>query len=235
MRLFLIFSFLVLGGCNSTFVDVANEALPKTVMIDVTANVVTIKLTLDENKNIVVKQSTESVTFSGAGALISENGYILSCAHLFRFTNIESISVGLLDGRVLDGELLYKDYKKDLGLVTISTYTPDYFKRVRPGKLKVGEDVIFIGAPLNFTWSVSKGIISALNRDFDGWYNFVQTDIALNPGNSGGPLINKYGELVGIASMIISPVNAPINTGIGMAVSPDEINIFLAKFRGLNK
>ena len=232
----LLIGVLLLLGCTarSDFRGVANRSLDKTIFITVETEVNKVAFVIDGD-SVTINVSTAIVKLYGTGALISSTGHILTCAHLFRIGKIKSIKVTLLDERKFVAELLNKDVHRDLGLLKIDAYTPYYFALDKPGTLQIGEDVILIGNPLGQSWSVSKGIVSQLNRDIDGIYNLVQTDAPINPGNSGGPLINRAGKLVGIASMIIPPVNAPINTGIGMAVSLDEINIFLHKFKGIGK
>ncbi len=96
-----------------------------------------------------------------------------------------------------------------------------------------GVEVIAIGSPLGFTGTVTTGVISALHRD-TFHYDQIQMSAPINMGNSGGPLFNRKGELVGINVILVNPGNIPAWCGLGFSVSPSEINRFLAQFRGLD-
>lgn len=218
MKLFVkvIALILLFSGCskneNSRYTDVVELSLPKTVTIYV---------------------STDKGRAMGAGVYVSSNGHILTCAHLFTFAQVQSISVETYDGYIVAAELLHMHVKRDLALIKTDQTDTQFVKVASPAKLRVGQEVIAIGAPLGNTFSVSNGIISALNRDHF-LYNALQTNANINPGNSGGPLLNLNGELVGINSFIESPLFlAPVFTGLGFAVECGQIIEFLGKFRGL--
>ncbi len=169
----------------------------------------------------------------GSGVLISPYGHILTCAHLFD-DKPGSIEVLLYQDQInpVRAELIIKDVYKDLALLKIARRTP-YAPLARWHSTKVGEDVIAVGSPLGFAWSVSRGIVSATNRRLGGPTNVNQVDASVNPGNSGGPLFNMDGELVGINVSIISPV--PAFTGLAFSVSIEEIRQFLFRFKGLEQ
>ena len=167
----------------------------------------------------------------GSGVYVSPKGFILTCGHLFNFKHIYSISITNPDGETVFGKLLRADFRRDLALVKTSFYkTTPYVLLEDPRKLRVGQEVFAIGSPLGFEFSVSNGIISALYRDFKEMYNVLQTNTATNPGNSGGPLFNLQGHLVGIVSFMVTPSSFdPVFTGLGFCVSPGQQLEFLVK------
>ena len=131
----------------------------------------------------------------------------------------DEITVIFNDGTKLKAELIGKDSKTDLALLRVKPEKP--LKAVKFGnsdKLRLGEWVIAIGNPFSLGGSVTAGIVSARNRDINSgpYDNYIQTDAAINRGNSGGPLFNLDGEVVGVNTAIISPSGGSI--GIGFAV-----------------
>jgi serine protease Do len=237
----LILAFaLLLGGCASSekYVKVSEESLPKTVSIQVTAIVQQVMVDWGPD-GITITESTATVKFLGAGVFISDNGHVLTVEHLFDAGQILGITVCQYDGTCQGAEILSIDVKKDLALIRVEGPTPNYARVADPRKLRVGQEVLAIGSPLGLDFSVSHGIISALNRDFAFRYDATQSDTPINPGNSGGPLFNLAGELVGINSFMIPPVNAPVFTGLGFSTSGSEIVKFLtdvrAKYESLPK
>lgn len=226
---------ILLAGCatREPFVKVAEENVPKSTAIYVSAIAEVLTLTIDK-EGLKIEKSTAPVRYAGAGVFITHEGHVLTCAHLFNAGEITGITVCRPDGLCQGGEVLYKDDRRDLALVKVEGWSP----AVRigdPRKLKVGQQVVAIGNPLGLESTVTHGIISALNRDFSFRYDATQSDAPINPGNSGGPLFNLDGELIGINSFIIPPVNANIFTGLGFSVSTNQIIEFLTKFRGVDK
>jgi serine protease Do len=140
----------------------------------------------------------------GSGFLISEDGYILTNTHVVDDT--DEVIVKLNDRREFRARVVGTDDRTDIALLKIEA---DKLPRVTigdPGRLKVGEWVLAIGAPFGFENSVTAGIVSAKGRSLpqENYVPFIQTDVAVNPGNSGGPLFNMKGEVVGVNSQIIS-------------------------------
>ncbi|WP_455671616.1 Do family serine endopeptidase [Phocaeicola sp.] len=162
-------------------------------------------------------QTPERVGF-GSGVIISKDGYIVTNNHVI--DNADVISVKLNDGREFKGRVIGTDPNTDLALVKIEA---DDLPTVPVGDsdaLKVGEWVLAVGNPFNMTSTVTAGIVSAKARSL-GVYNqgvesFIQTDAAINQGNSGGALVNAKGELVGINSVLYSPTGA--YSGYGFAI-----------------
>lgn len=168
----------------------------------------------------------------GSGVLISPYGHILTCAHLFD-SKKQLIEVRLFQDpeNPVVAELIIMDVYKDLALIKIARRTP-YAHMGRWQSVKAGQDVIAVGSPRGLAWSVSKGVVSSVHRHLDGPTSLTQVDAAVNPGNSGGPLFNMDGELIGINVAIISPV--PGFTGIAFSVGVEEIRRFLFRFKGLD-
>ncbi len=224
---------LLLVSCTpkDRFVSVAKEVLPKSASLYITGVVEGYTITLDE-KGFNIEKSTKTVTYTCAGVFVSPNNHVLSCDHCFNMLEVQGITVCNSDGECTAADLLSKRPDVDLALLQANFDEPTPYVRVAdPRTIKIGQEVLAIGTPLGFPFSVSHGIISALNRDGLGVYNMIQSDAFLNPGNSGGPLVNLEGELVGINSRIVPPVPANIFTGLGFSVSSGSIIEFLTRIR----
>lgn len=153
----------------------------------------------------------------GSGFVIDAEGTIITNNHVIAEAN-EIVAV-FADGTELKAEVIGKDAKTDLAVLKVKSDKPLKFVRFADSeKIRVGEWVIAIGNPFGFGGSVSAGIVSAKQRNIrSGPYDdFIQTDAAINKGNSGGPLFNLEGDVVGINTAIISPTGGSI--GIGFSV-----------------
>lgn len=152
----------------------------------------------------------------GSGVIISKDGYIVTNNHVI--DGADEISVKLQDSRELKGRVIGTDPTTDLALVKIEG---DDFPAIPVGdsdKLKVGEWVLAVGNPFNLGSTVTAGVVSAKSRGLGANQveSFIQTDAAINQGNSGGALVNARGELVGINAMLFSPTGA--YSGYGFAI-----------------
>ena len=157
----------------------------------------------------------------GSGFIIDPSGLIVTNNHVI--DGADEINVILNDGTKLKAELVGKDSKSDLALLRVHYDKP--LKAVKFGdsdKMRLGEWVIAIGNPFSLGGTVTAGIVSARNRDINSgpYDNYIQTDAAINRGNSGGPLFNLNGEVIGINTAIISPSGGSI--GIGFAIPSDS-------------
>ena len=160
------------------------------------------------------------VSSLGSGFIIDPSGIIVTNNHVI--DNADTIEVTLSDGETLDATLLGIDDKTDLAVLKVEPKAP--LPAVKFGDsrdVRIGEWVVAIGNPFGLGGSVTLGIVSARGRELDGPYdNFIQTDAAINKGNSGGPLFNMDGDVIGINTAILSPSGGSI--GIGFAV-PSEL------------
>jgi len=161
----------------------------------------------------------------GSGFIISEDGYILTNAHLV--ADVDEATVKLLDRREFEAKVVGVDRRTDVALLKIDATGLRKVTIGDPLKLEVGDWVAAIGSPFGFENSVTAGIVSAKGRFVpdEAGVPFIQTDVAVNPGNSGGPLFNLHGEVVGINSMIYSASGGymglsfavPINVAVQVA------------------
>lgn len=150
----------------------------------------------------------------GTGCIIDKRGIILTSAHVVGKS--KSIIVTMFNGQDYRAKVLQKfGENKDIALLKIDV--PVELKTVKLGdseKIKVGQKVLAIGNPFGFNGTLTQGIISRI----DYAKNRIQTDAAINPGSSGGPLLNKDGEIIGINQAIYNPDNNISNIGIGFAI-----------------
>lgn len=160
----------------------------------------------------------------GTGCIIDNNGTILTSAHIIE--DGKDIIVTMSNGEDYKANILKKfDKNKDIVLLKISVPYP--LKTVKLGdssKIKVGDSVLAIGNPFGFNGTLTKGIISRI----DYFKNRIQTDAAINPGSSGGPLLNTHGEIIGINQAIYNPDNNISNIGIGFATPVNLIKEYIA-------
>ncbi|KES10394.1 Trypsin-like serine protease [Snodgrassella alvi SCGC AB-598-O02] len=140
----------------------------------------------------------------GSGFIISQDGYILTNAHVVNGMN--TIKVLLNDKHEFQAKLIGADSQSDVALLKINASDLPQVQLGNPKDLKVGEWVAAIGAPFGFDNSVTAGIVSAKGRSLpnENYTPFIQTDVAINPGNSGGPLFNLKGQVIGMNSQIYS-------------------------------
>jgi serine protease Do len=140
----------------------------------------------------------------GSGFIVSPDGYILTNAHVV--AGVEEVVVRLSDRRELEAEVVGSDTRTDVAVIKVEARNLPTVRIGDPSQLKPGQWVVAIGSPFGMQNSVTAGIVSATSRDLpqDQYVPFIQTDAAVNPGNSGGPLFNLQGEVVGINSQIYS-------------------------------
>lgn len=227
---------------NKVYVDV--EALSSLLSYNVTKTNNSIDIT---NNNEIIPDIVKSVGPSvvgiigntksdettseglslGTGVIIKSGGEILTNAHVVK--DMSRIVVVLSDGTGYEARLKYIDTESDLAVIKIDKIGLSAAKLGNMQDIIVGKTAIAIGTPMSFQNrnSASVGVISGLNRSIDGFYQYklIQTDVALNPGNSGGPLVNTKGEVIGINS--ISDRSAQ---GLNYAIPIDTIQYVLNHF-----
>jgi len=155
---------------------------------------------------------------AGSGVIIDAGrGLILTNNHVIQ--NAEQIAVALSDGRRIQGRLVGTDPPTDIALISVVVKGLVALPLGNSGALEIGDYVVAIGNPFGLGQTATAGIVSALGRSglgIEGYEDFIQTDAAVNPGNSGGALVNIEGELVGINAAIVGPAGG--NVGIGFAI-----------------
>ncbi|MEX2640166.1 MAG: DegQ family serine endoprotease [Balneolales bacterium] len=160
----------------------------------------------------------------GSGVIVSDDGYILTNNHVV--AGAETIYVGLQNGDTLDAEVVGTDPDSDIAVLRVEARDLPYMSFGDSDNLRVGEMVMAVGSPLQpgLAHSVSQGIVSATGRGLNllQFENFIQTDAAINRGNSGGPLINMNGEIIGINTAIASQSGG--FQGIGFAIPSNLAN-----------
>jgi len=154
----------------------------------------------------------------GSGFILSTDGYVMTNAHVI--DDADTIYVTLTDKREFKAKLIGVDDRTDVAVVKINATNLPTVPIGDSNKVRVGEWVVAIGSPFGLENTVTAGIVSAKGRDTGDYLPFIQTDVAVNPGNSGGPLINMQGEVIGINSQIYSRTGGFM--GISFAIPIDE-------------
>ena len=175
---------------------------------------------------------------AGSGVVIdAERGLVLTNNHVVR--NAQRIGVALSDGRRIEAKLVGADPPTDLVLLSITAQRLVGLTLEDSDKLEIGDYVVAIGNPFGLGQTVTFGVISALGRSglgIEGYEDFIQTDAAVNPGNSGGALVDIDGHLIGINTAIVSPAGG--NIGIGFAIPSNMVRQVadqLARFGKVNR
>ncbi|GAB7547347.1 DegQ family serine endoprotease [Cupriavidus sp. CuC1] len=163
-------------------------------------------------------QGEEQSRGVGSGFVISQDGYVMTNAHVV--ADAETIYVTLPDKREFKAKLIGSDKRTDVALLKVDATGLPKLPLGDSDKVRAGEWVLAIGSPFGLDNTVTAGIVSAKGRDTGDYLPFIQTDVAVNPGNSGGPLINLRGEVIGINSQIYSRSGGYM--GISFAIPIDE-------------
>ena len=155
----------------------------------------------------------------GSGFIVSSNGHILTNSHVLG--DAKTVKVRLADGSELGGQVLAKSGKTDIAVVKVERKNLPTVQFGSSKSLRKGEEVAALGAPLGLDRSVTRGVVSNPRQEQDGKV-YIQTDAALNPGNSGGPLINGYGLVVGMNARVAAKAE-----NVGFAIPSEDLMNFL--------
>jgi S1-C subfamily serine protease len=217
--------FLVGGIVFVSFIPPAIATIPQNHGLKIAQN-------SDEQTNIRVYQvaapavvSVQSDRGAGSGSIIDPSGLVLTSAHVVR--NSKNVTVTLSDKRKVRGQVIASTRNPDLALIRLQNVGGD-LPSINIGsstQIQVGQRAFAIGNPFGrFAGTLTTGIISRIDSD----RKLIQTDAALNPGNSGGPLLNSQGELIGVNTSIYTSPSQEGNIGLGFAINADTVKEFVA-------
>lgn len=167
-------------------------------------------------------QQPQAVEAKGSGFIINSKGYIVTNNHVVR--HAKSVQVTLSDGERLPAKIIGTDKGTDLAVIKIDAKHPlPYLEFGDSSKVEPGQWVIAVGNPFGLSQTVTTGVVSALGRDIgDGEYDsFIQIDAPINEGNSGGPLFNQKGQVIGVNTAILSPTGGSV--GIGFSIPSNMV------------
>ncbi len=209
------------AGAPESFADLVEQLQPAVVNIS-TKQEVTLGVRLDPFAG-TREPVTQEQQGGGSGFLISDDGYIVTNNHVVtggpRGEAVNQVTVTLTNGKEYKATIVGRDQASDLALLKINATGLPFVKFADSSQARVGDWVVAIGNPLGLGSTVTAGIISAVQRNLGGggaYDRYIQTDTAINRGNSGGPLFDLHGNVVGINNMLISPVGA--NIGVNFAI-----------------
>ena len=210
-------SIELLSTMENAFIDIAAQSKPAIV-------------------GIFVRHSNRELNRWGSGFFFREDGYIITNDHIVHGGH--RFEVKLLDGSIIDAKLVGTDRITDIAVLKVDSEKKfPTLTLANSEKIRVGQFAIAIGNPFQLDYTVTTGIVSGKSRDIFGgmpiirYQNFIQTDAWINTGSSGGPLLNIYGEVIGINALIrkVEDTPAPVRAGAGFAIPSNLANIIGGK------
>lgn len=216
---------LTIQQVNDTVAQALASATPPPAYSDLVYQAIQPSLVLIQAKT---SDSTGKIQEGlGSGVIIDDSGNILTALHVV--AGATDIQVTFADGTQASGQVAVKQPENDIAVVRASKLPAQVVPAVlgNPSSVRVGDDAYVVGNPLGLYASMSAGVISGLHRTFrppdngQELNNLIQIDAAVNPGNSGGPLLNRSGQVIGIITGIVNPTGQDVFIGIGFAVPID--------------
>ncbi len=197
-------------GLNLHWFNKEENIPPRVSYFDALANsapaVVNLYSFTIDNSNRLFKSRTFEPTNLGSAVIMREDGHLLTCYHVIR--DADSIQVRMQDGRFLPAQLVGFDEITDLAVLRIFDTELPVIPQMKEPNIRVGDLVMAIGNPLDLGQTITSGIVSRVGREGLATFDFVQTDAVLNPGNSGGALVDSNGYLVGITNANFKTVDS---------------------------
>jgi S1-C subfamily serine protease len=224
-----LFAGGALDGGSSAAVTTVKEAAATTPVADTSTSTTDEALYESTSPGVVeIKASIGGSGATGSGFIVDQEGTVVTAAHVV--DEASAVKVILQDGTVRSAEVLGVDDATDIAVIR---FDPEGIE-LQPlelgdsASLKVGATVAAIGAPFEYAWSFSTGIVSGLDRTIEAPNGFtvshaIQTDAAVNPGNSGGPLLDADGDVIGVVDQIATDGSADQSSGVGFAVPSDLV------------
>ncbi len=226
--LLLLYNFLIVQPHQLTSTDVSNavaeamaSATPPPPFSEQVYQVIQPSLVLIQTKG---PHGGETEYGLGSGVVVDDQGNILTSLHVV--ANSQQITVTFADGTQSDAKMVISQPENDIAVIQATTLPARLIPAVlgNPNAMRVGDEAFVVGNPFGLYSSMSSGVISGFNRSFkptggtQELQGLIQIDAAVNPGNSGGPLLNRNGDVIGIVTGIINPTQENFFVGIGFAV-----------------
>jgi S1-C subfamily serine protease len=207
---------------NETIAQAMASATPAPAVSSLVYQAIQPSLVLIQTKS--QSQSGEDEDGIGSGVVIDDQGDVLTSLHVV--ANASEIKLTFADGTQSLGQVTAKQPENDIAVLRATTPPAQIVPATlgNPGAMRIGDEAFVVGHPLGLYGSMSAGVISGFDRSFQPPNNeqrlkgLIQIDAAVNPGNSGGPLLNRYGQVVGIVAGLVNPSDNDSFAGIGFAV-----------------
>jgi serine protease Do len=214
------------AGLNDAEANVLRSVLP--AVVNIAARLVERSKAEDEAAGTENSRGWRTMVVSGSGFIVTHSGVIVTNWHVIQ--DAYQITVTFVDGSHAPAHVLSAARSVDIALIKVEVDHPlPVLHFANSDTLQIGDPVFAVGNPLGLGISVSAGIVSGLNRKvLDTPYDdFIQTDAAINHGNSGGPLLNSAGEVVGLDTALVSPTRA--SAGLGFAIPSDDVQFVISR------